>query len=78
MRLTNIYKTSRLTAHRYLYQMVKRVSIVPINTTDSENRLPNHYKVRTIKEHFRLKIDKYLRTASFKSNLLVLIKKECT
>ncbi len=26
-------------------------------------------------EHFRLKIEEYLRTASFKSNLLVLIKK---
>ncbi len=32
-------------------------------------------KVGTIKEHFSLKIEEYLRTASFKSILLVLIKK---
>ncbi len=33
-----------------------------------------YMKVRTIEEHFRLKIEEYLRTASFKSILLVLKK----
>ncbi len=55
--------------------MVLRASIVPINTTGSKIRLLNHFKVRTIKEHFRLKIDENLKTASFISNLLVFIKK---
>ncbi len=47
-----------------------------INTTDSKNNIQNHSKIRSIQEHFSQKIDEYLRTASFKPILLVLIKKE--
>ena len=34
-------------------------------------------EIRTNSEHFSLKNEKILRTASLKQNLLVLIKKEC-
>ncbi len=65
-----------MTANRSI-RWSRESTFEPINTTDIKNRLPNHRRVRTISEHFRLKIEEYLRTASFKSNLLVLIKKEC-
>ncbi len=34
-----------------------------------------HYEIKNNLRNFRLKIEEYLRTVSFKSNLLVLIKK---
>ena len=45
-----------------------------------EKMLPNHCKSKNNLRTFQaenLKIEEYLRTASFKSILLVLIKKEC-
>ena len=49
-----------------------------MNTTDSKKSFQTIVKGRTIYKYFRLKVEEYLRTASFKSYLLVAIKKECT
>ncbi len=57
----------------YQSQIFKQLTL----DTDSKEGFPIIVKVRTIQENFRLKIEKYLRTANFKSILLVLIKKAC-
>ncbi len=46
-----------------------------INTANSKKGFIIIVKVRTIHEHFRLKMEEYLTTASMKSILLLLIKK---
>ncbi len=46
-----------------------------INSSDSRKDFPIIKKVKKNREHFRLKIEEYLRTASFKRFVLILIKR---
>ena len=68
MGLTKTHETSRLMVPNYMSDG-QRPKFETINTTDSKGRVPNCYKSNKSKndlKHFRLKIDKCLRTASFK------------
>ncbi len=59
--------------HKDNVKWTRDSNFATINNTDNKKGSPTIVKVRTIQEHFSLKIEKYLRTASFKSNLLVLL-----
>ncbi len=67
-----------MTGDRYI-RWLRESTFVPINTTDSENRLTNHYKVRTMLRTFQTETRGIFKNSQLQIKFTGSYKKkECT